>query len=174
MTSTPTMQPVAAHLVTPSIFRRLATLLYEALLLLALIVIASFPAAGLKGATLYGIPHLIFQAYLLFVSASYFTWFWRHGGQTLAMKTWRFRVVDFQGHKLNLARALARFVLALFFYGPACVGVMLLFFPDRISRVIIMWTFLPMVATLLWARFDADGQFLHDRMAGTRLVNVPA
>ena len=90
------------------------------------------------------------------------------------MKTWRFRVVDFQGHKLNLARALARFVLALFFYGPACVGVILLFFPDRISRVIVMWTFLPMVATLLWARFDADGQFLHDRMAGTRLVNVPA
>ena len=168
------MQPVAAHLVTPSIFRRLATLLYEALLLLALIVIASFPAAGLKGATLYGIPHLIFQAYLLFVSASYFTWFWRNGGQTLAMKTWRFRVVDQFGRKLNLARALARFVFASFFYGPAGVGIMLLFFPDRISRVIVMWTFLPMVATLLWARFDADGQFLHDRMAGTRLVNVPA
>ena len=168
------MQPDVAHLVTPSIFRRVATLPYEGLLLLALIVIASFPAAGLKGATLYGTPHLIFQAYLLFVSASYFTWFWRNGGQTLAMKTWRFRVVDQFGRKLNLARALARFVFASFFYGPAGVGIMLLFFPDRISRVIVMWTFLPMVATLLWARFDADGQFLHDRMAGTRLVNVTA
>ena len=168
------MQPDSAHLVTPSIFRRVATLLYEALLLLALVVIASFPVAGLKGATLNGIPHLIFQAYLLFVTASYFTWFWRHGGQTLAMKTWRLRVVDHHGRKLNLARALARFVLASFFYGPASIGILLLFFPDRISRVIVMWTFLPMVATLLWARFDADGQFLHDRIAGTRLVNVPA
>ena len=168
------MQPDSAHLVTPSIFRRVATLLYEALLLLALVVIASFPVAGLKGATLNGIPHLIFQAYLLFVTASYFTWFWRHGGQTLAMKTWRLRVLDHHGRKLNLARALARFVLASFFYGPASIGILLLFFPDRISRVIVMWTFLPMVATLLWARFDADGQFLHDRIAGTRLVNVPA
>ena len=167
------MPPDIAHLVTPSIFRRVAALPYEALLLLALIVFVSFPAAGLQGATLYGIPHLIFQAYLLLVSASYFTWFWRHGGQTLAMKTWRFRVVDHYGRKLKLARALARFVLASIFYGPACVGVVLLFFPDRISRVIAMWTFLPMVATLLWARFDADGQFLHDRMAGTRLVGVP-
>ena len=141
-------------------------------MLLAVIVIASFPAAGLKGLTLSGAPHFIFQAYLFCVIAAYFTWFWRHGGQTLAMKTWRFRVVSIDGGELNFARALARFIIALLFYGPACVGLVLLFFPDRISRVITMWAFLPMVATILWARHDADHQFLHDRVAGTRLVDT--
>lgn len=157
---------------TPSIKRRIATLLYEAMLLLALTVIAAFPVAGLKGATLSGAPHIFFQAYLVCIMAAYFTWFWRHGGQTLPMKTWRFRITTIDGGELNFVTALVRFVYALLFYGPAFVGVVLLFFPDRISRVIAMWAFLPMAATILWARYDADQQFLHDRMAGTRLVNV--
>lgn len=159
-------------LVVPSIKRRIATLPYEALLLLALLVIAAFPVAGLKGATLSGTPHIIFQAYLFCVTAAYFTWFWRHGGQTLAMKTWRLRVIAASGSALTFARALTRFVYSLLFYGPACVGVVMLFFPDRVSPVITMWAFLPMVATILWARHDVDRQFLHDRMAGTRLVTV--
>lgn len=168
----PAMVPDVAPLATPSVKRRIATLPYEALLLLALIVIAAFPVAGLKGATLSGAPRLMFQVYLFCVTATYFTWFWRHGGQTLAMKTWRFRVVNVNGGELNFAQALIRFIYALLFYGPACVGVVLLFFPDRVSRVITMWAFLPMAATILWARHDAGRQFLHDRLAGTRLVNV--
>ena len=166
------MLPDFPPLAAPSIKRRIASLPYEGLLLLALIVIATFPVAGLNGLTLSGAPHLIFQTYLLCVVAAYFTWFWRHGGQTLAMKTWRFRVVSRDGRELNFTQALVRFVCATAFYGPACVGVVLLFFPDRVSRVITMWAFLPMVATLLWARHDADRQFLHDRMAGTRLIDV--
>ena len=142
------------------------------MLLAALLVIAAFPVAGLKGAALAGAPHFIFQAYLLSVTAAYFTWFWRHGGQTLAMKTWGFRVSNIDGSNLNFARALIRFFVALIFYGPACVGLVLLFFPERVSRVITMWAFLPMAATILWARFDVERQFLHDRMAGTRLVDA--
>ena len=166
------MLPEDAPPVTPSIKRRIATLPYEGSLLLALIVIAAFPVSGLRGATLSGIPHILFQAYLFCVMAAYFTWFWRHGGQTLAMKTWRFRVVNRHGGELSFATALARFICALLFYGPACVGVVLLFFPARVSPIIAMWAFLPMVATILWARHDVDQQFLHDRIAGTRLVDV--
>ena len=162
----------ADTLLAPSIKRRIAALPYEALLLLALIVIAAFPVAGLKGAALAGVPHAIFQAYLFCVTAAYFTWFWRHGGQTLAMKTWRFRVVTTGGGALNFATALTRFLFAALFYGPACVGLVLLFFPDYVARVVSMWALLPMAATLLWARHDADGQFLHDRMAGTRLIEA--
>jgi len=32
--------------------------------------------------------------------------------------------------------------------------------------------FVPTGVSLLWALFDRDRQFLHDRMAGTRLVNA--
>ena len=153
--------------------RRIAALPYEGLLLLALLLIASFPIAGLKGATLTGVPHVFFQAYLLLVTSAYFVWQWQKNGQTLAMKTWRFHVVNQDGSKLQAKRGVVRFVWALFFFGPACVGVLLIFFPARISPVITMWFFLPMLATLLYARFDHEGQFLHDRLAGTRLEDVP-
>lgn len=165
---------VTASHATPSITRRIAALPYEGLLLLALLLIATFPVSGMKGITLSGAPHLVFQAYLAVVVAAYFIWFWRRGGQTLPMKTWRFRVVDLQDRPLTFKRALLRLVVASAFYGPACAGLVLLFFPQRISPVITMWLFLPMLATLLWARFDADRQFLHDRWAGTRLVNASA
>jgi uncharacterized RDD family membrane protein YckC len=156
----------------PSIRRRVAALPYEALLILAVLFLAAFPLVGFNGATLEGVAHLLSQAYFLCVAAAYFTWFWRHGGQTVAMKTWRFRVISVTGQRLTLTRALARFGCALLFHGPAVAGLLLLFFPKRISPVVAMWTFLPLFATLLWARFDTDRQFLHDRMAGTRLVLV--
>jgi uncharacterized RDD family membrane protein YckC len=160
-------------LVTPSIKRRIAALPYEGLLVTALLFIAAFPAAGLKGITLSGAPLYVFQAYLFCVTAAYFTWFWRHGGQTLAMKTWRFRVVRKNGAALDFTTAFTRFLFSAMFYAPACAGLVLLFFPSHVNRAIAMWAFLPMIATLLWARHDADRQFLHDRMAGTRLVGVP-
>lgn len=145
---------------------------YESLLILALLLIAAFPLAGLKGATLQGVPHLLAQVYFLCVAATYFTWFWRRGGQTLAMKTWQFRVTGVRGQPLTFTRAISRFGCALLFFGPAVAGLLLLFFPNRISPLIAMWAFLPMMATILWARFDPDHQFLHDRMAGTRLITA--
>ncbi len=159
----------AANAATPSIMRRVACLPYEGLLLLALLLIASFPIAGLKGLTLTGLPHVIFQVYLAGVIATYFGWQWQKNGQTLAMKTWRFRVVDVNGARLTWPRALLRVLVAAIFFGPACAGVLLMFFPGRLSPVITMWFFLPMLATLLYAKFDEDRQFLHDRIAGTRL-----
>jgi uncharacterized RDD family membrane protein YckC len=59
-------------------------------------------------------------------------------------------------------------------FGPACAALVLMFFPARLSPAITLWGFLPMIATLLWAPFDADRQFLHDRLAGTRLVDARA
>lgn len=158
----------------PPLWRRVAALPYEGLLLLALMLAASFPIAGLKGMTLTGTPHLVFQFYLFVVSATYFIWFWQHGGQTLPMKTWHFKVVNAQGRPLRPAQAFLRFLYALLFYGPAVTGLVLLFFPDRVSPVVTMWAFLPMIATLWWSQFDSDRQYLHDRLAGTRLVDVTA
>ena len=156
----------------PSIGRRIAALPYEALLLLALALVMSFPIAGLKGATLGGAPQVIFQIYLVAVVFAYFTWLWRHGGQTLPMKTWRFKVVARDGGALDWQRASLRFIFAGLFYGPAIAGTMMMFFPNRISPLLTIWTFLPTFATLFWARFDTDRQFLHDRWAGTRIVDA--
>lgn len=130
----------------PEFWRRLAAMVYEALLLVAVWFFATlfylqFRDPQAEPGLLY------FRLYLLVVSAAYFTWFWTHGGQTLAMKTWRIRLVDVQGRPLGLPRATARFFLAVL--GFACLGL-----------------------GFLWALWDRESQFLHDRLAGSRLVSV--
>ena len=127
---------------TPGLARRLASLLYEAVLVFAVAFFASLAfllASG--GAPLAGWLRLAHQLFLLGVLAAYFLWCWLRGGQTLAMRAWRIRLVG-----VSPARGLARFLLAL------------LLVPTGIS--------------ILWALVDADRQFLHDRIAGTRLVRA--
>lgn len=130
----------------PGILRRLASMLYESLLLLAVVFLAGFPFAGLAADSAGSLARAAFQFYLLLVMASYFCWFWTHGGQTLAMKTWRLRVASKTGQPLALPAALLRFILAI---------------PSVLLGL-----------GILWAVFDPDRQFLHDRLAGTRLVGV--
>jgi len=125
---------------TPGIGRRLACMLYDALLLVAVAFFATW-LFQLAAGTLQieGWRRHLLQAFLVAVSAAYFLWCWLRGGQTLAMKTWRIRLVE-----VSPRRALVRFLLAA------------LFVPTGIS--------------FLWTLFDGERQFLHDRLAGTRLV----
>lgn len=125
--------------------RRLAALFYETLLLLALWFVAAFIVVGLFPEAPRGASRLIFQGYLLSVAAVYFLWFWRRGGQTLAMKTWRIRLVDARGGALGRRQAWLRFVYA-------CLGAVFL------------------GLGFFWALLDPERQFLHDRLAGTRLI----
>jgi len=90
----------------------------------------------------------LLQLYLLGVCAVYFIYCWTHGGQTLPMKTWRIRVVTRSGGALSTSRAALRYMLAIASIALGGGGY---------------W----------WALFDRDGQFLHDRLAGTRLVINP-
>jgi len=128
---------------TPSLRRRLACMAYEALLLVAVLFVASFPFVALIQRLDPGLGRPLLQAYVVLVAGIYFTLFWRRG-QTLAMKTWRIRLEAADGGLPSTGLAVKRYMLAC------------LLLP-------IGW---------LWALFSADRQFLHDRLAGTRLVNV--
>jgi uncharacterized RDD family membrane protein YckC len=126
--------------VTPGLARRLGSLLYEALLLLAIAFFAGSAFHFASGAApLEGWLLRAHQALLAAVFAAYFLWCWLRGGQTLAMKTWRVRLVG-----VTPGRALLRFACAL--------------------------VLVPTGISVLWSLADRDGQFLHDRLAGTRLV----
>jgi len=132
---------------TASLPRRLASLFYDALLLAAILFLAGFLVVGLVPAEASALARLLHQAYLLLVAGGYLTWFWRHGGQTLAMKTWRIRLERLDGGRLSLGQAWLRYLWALL--GLTCLGL-----------------------GFLWALVDRDRQFLHDRMAKTRLVKA--
>ena len=128
-----------------SLRTRLAAMIYELLLVVAVIFIASFIFIRLTGDAQNGGKHIAFQMFLLGVVFAYFSTFWLRSGQTLAMKTWRIKLVDREGALITLPRAALRFVLALL--GLSLGG-----------------------ASIVWALFDPDRQFLHDRLAKTRLI----
>ncbi|HUG78858.1 MAG TPA: RDD family protein [Burkholderiales bacterium] len=95
---------------TPGLARRLASMLYEALLLAAVGFFAAwlfFFASGGRDATEGWLRHAL-QLFLAAVYAAYFLWCWLRGGQTLAMKAWRIRLIDVTPRK-----AVLRFLIAL-------------------------------------------------------------
>jgi uncharacterized RDD family membrane protein YckC len=116
-------------------------MLYEAFVVFAVAFFAAWLfqfASGGRDATAGALRHAL-QAFIVLVVGAYFLWCWLRGGQTLAMRAWRIRLVD-----VTPARALLRFVCAL--------------------------VFVPTGISLVWALFDGERRFLHDRIAGTRLV----
>src|SRR6266481_1548837 len=85
-------------------------MLYESLLLFAVAFFAGwlfFFASGARDATA-GALRYVLQAFIVVVFAAYFLRCWLRGGQTLAMKAWRIRLVSVTPEK-----ALLRFFLAL-------------------------------------------------------------
>jgi uncharacterized RDD family membrane protein YckC len=129
-----------------SVLRRLASMLYEIFLLLGvLVLLLVFPHVLISAFTHRIAAPVIFQAHFFLVLLVYFLWFWSNGGQTLAMKTWRIRLQTQNGWPVRPAQALVRFLLC---WPSIALGG----------------------AGILWALFDRDGQFLHDRITGTRLV----
>ena len=93
-------------------------MVYEAMLLFGVIF-----TAGWLFSTLLQQRHALYlrgalQDWLFLVLGIYFTWFWTHGGQTLAMKTWRIRLVAADGRPVNIWRAMARYLLAWLWFLP--------------------------------------------------------
>jgi uncharacterized RDD family membrane protein YckC len=127
------------------IARRLASMIYESLLAFAIAFFAALPFYGAASGRLTGSIRGLFQAYLIVVLGLYFVWCWHRGGQTLPMKTWKLRLVSVDGGPVSVRRAALRYLLACLSVGLAGAG-------------------------LVWAGFDRDRQFLHDRLAGTRIV----
>ncbi|HUL97354.1 MAG TPA: RDD family protein [Usitatibacter sp.] len=132
----------------PALGRRLASALYEALIVVAIVIVADLPFTILFGDLTLGWHRYALQAWNVAVVGAYFVLAWTRSGQTLPMKTWRLRVVRWDGAPVGAARAAHRYLLAVL--GLAALG-----------------------AGFAWALFDRDRQFLHDRLAGTAIVDAP-
>ena len=156
-------------LVAPSLRRRMACWLYEGTLLFAVVFVAgyAFSALGQMRDAMDARRPLL-QLFLFVVFGIYFSWFW-HKGQTVAMKTWRIRMVDRNGRPPSQLRALGRYVLSWLWFLPPLAAVA----PFRLSGTEVMvllagWV----VVWALLSRFHPQRQFWHDAVCGTRLVDV--
>jgi uncharacterized RDD family membrane protein YckC len=140
---------------TPAGFgRRLAALLYDALLLAALLMIftggALFFTHGAAvvpetaGAWVY-----VYRTGLVLLIVGYYLLNWLRSGQTLGMRAWRLRVVTDSGNTLTWSAAALRALFGALAWATAALGV-------------------------LWLYVDRDRLALHDRLSKTRVVHLSA
>ena len=153
----------------PTLKRRLLSMTYEAMLLFAVVFIAGYLFDTLTQSRHALLLRHARQSWLFVVLGFYFVWFWTHGGQTLAMKTWRIRVVGPDGGPLHVGRAVARYVLLWIVVLPVLAIVWAAGLGNWAAVVALAAA---LVVPPFYARVDRDGQFIHDRLLGTRLVSV--
>ena len=140
-------------LVDAGIGRRLLSVIYESLVLiviafLSMAVYSSVANLNSPGTSISGAYTYAFWLFLYLTIGLYFFWCWLRGGQTLPMKTWKLQLADQRGWPISPTQALLRYTIA--------------------------WlSFLLLGLGFIWAFVDRDKRFLHDRIAGTRILRTP-
>jgi len=161
---------------SPQFWRRVSCCLYEQLVLLGVIALA-FLAPNLALGILFGVslPSWLTFLYLYAVLGIYFVWYWTKTGQTLAMQTWRIRMIDQHGYTLKRPQALWRYIYGSLWIIP-CVLLQWAFHVEKWQIIEMLFA----VALFFWPLtifLDRNNlmqrQSLADRFAGTRLVELP-
>jgi uncharacterized RDD family membrane protein YckC len=132
--------------------RRAAALIYDSLLLAALLMV--FTAGAMfftRGQPLLyetaGPWVYVYRAGLVAVIAAYYLINWMRSGQTLGMRAWHLRTVSDVGRPVTLKAAVLRFVCGILAWAPAGAGV-------------------------LWLYVDPDHLAIHDRLSRTRMLHL--
>ena len=141
------LTPSADHLPACGLFRRLASMVYDSLLVAAVLMVAAAAliipyGSEIRSGTLW------FQIYLVLACWAYFAVCWRMGGQTVGMRAWRIRLVTADGRKIGWAHSALRFFAAVASAAPAGLG-------------------------FFWSLFEPRRRTWHDLASSTRLVVEP-
>lgn len=161
---------------SPKFWRRVSCGLYEQLVLLGVIAF-TFLLPNLALGILFGasLPSWLTFLYLYAVLGIYFVWYWTKSGQTLAMQTWRVRMIGMNGYNLTRRQALWRYIFGSLWLVP-CVILQWMFHLEKWQIIEMLFTvalFIWPLSTFLDRRPVSERQGLPDRMAGTRLVELP-
>ena len=128
-----------------SLARRLGAMFYDLLLLAAILIGASFVLAISFKIYPEHPLFIIYQSCVYVVSFLFYAWFWTHGGQTLGMKIWKFRITSIDGSTVDWVSACVRFMVAIASWLPFGLGY-------------------------LWSLIDKNKRTWHDIASKTQLV----
>ncbi|MFL0797035.1 MAG: RDD family protein [Cellvibrionaceae bacterium] len=137
------------------LWRRLMAMLYDILLVVAVMMFYGAAFIGLKHAL--GIPMPegeraasgpVFFGGMIITIGLFFCGFWVTKGQTLGMRTWRLRVEDQAGRNITWPTAILRIIAAAMSMGLLGLGY-------------------------LWSLIDKQKQCWHDHLSHSRIVVVP-
>ena len=159
---------------TASLWRRFGAFVHELLFLVAYLFIVGLIFASLSGESMSaGRPQVLTgpiamfqQAYLFMSIGAYFIYFWINGRRTLAFKTWHLKLVANSGGSVIVKAAVIRYVAT--WIGPALGLALFMWIGTRGSA----WWVFAIFTNFLWAFVDPARQFLHDRIAGTRVIQA--
>ena len=131
------------------LLRRFGAILYDTLLVLALLFLATIPFIAMRaGEPVYSSNNTAYQITLALVTFAFFVGFWSRSGSTLGMLAWGLRVETSNSDTPSVGQASLRFFAA-----------------------IVSW--LPLGLGFLWQLWDKDRLTWHDRISGTRLMHYP-
>lgn len=134
---------------TPSsLLRRLGSMIYDTLLIVALLFMATLPFVAIRGGESVEPENFSYQLTLILVVYLFFVGFWTQKGRTLGMQSWGLRVQAPDGRLPSVQAASLRFIAAIL--SLACLG-----------------------AGFLWQLVDRDKLTWHDRISDTRLMYYP-
>ena len=132
--------------------RRIGAMLYDALLITALLFLATVPFIAMQGGesieSQSGVMHVVYQLTLVAVTYAYFVGYWTRRGRTLGMQSWGLQLQSVDQTAPSLAAATLRYFSALLSWLPLGIG-------------------------FLWQLVDQDKLAWHDRLSGTRLMYYP-
>jgi len=127
---------------------RLLVILYDAVILLGLLIVASAVALPFGAPDKVALQDFWFTLWLLVVCFAYLGGFWRYGGTTLGMRAWRVKLISCNEKPVSWARCLLRFFVGLVSISVFGLG-------------------------LFWALFDSSNRGWHDIAAKTVLIRTP-
>lgn len=130
------------------LIRRLMVMIYDAMVILALLMIAAALALLLPFGNFTAGKDPVYTVYLVSVWFLYLAWCWQHGGMTLGMRAWKVVLQGDEGQKVDWKMCFIRF------------------FGSLVSA-------LPLGAGFIWSVFDREKQAWHDRLSHSRLVWNP-
>lgn len=158
------------------LFRRLAAMFYDLLLVIAVLAILTFALLPLSGGeailtSSQGWLGRLYHALQLLLAFGYFGLCWTRGGQTLGMKAWRIRLERMDGRFAGWGDALLRFTTGAASVLLAVFGLWRLRMPgwswSDLAGVLLL---LPLAANLSWIALGGARRSLQDLAGGLRVV----
>ena len=152
--------------------KRFAAMMYEGVLLFGVVFTADYLFDTLtqsKHALMFRPGR---QVWLFIAIGAYFLLCWHRGGQTLPMRAWHIKLVSALGQRPTFKQLLVRYLLM---WPVPLAGMAFIYALVLATGWPAIYTFAIVTPFLIFipSWFAADGQFLHDRLAGTRIVDIP-
>lgn len=155
--------------------KRLLAAVYDSLLILAVLFIATAIALPFTGGAATSTDNLILKFYLLIVIFIFYGWFWTHGGQTLGMRAWKLQLVQFDGSSVTWKHAFIRFITALPAWGLFLYGLLLWIFHGKIATVIWIANipqWLIVLTGFVWLLLDNRSHNWRDKISGSHIIVI--